>query len=332
MPQLNTKPKTLTILITILLFAFSGCAKKQKEMSQFEKDSAPPAVSETEAVPKPKLTVVDIPDVAKMIVARRTGVETGPHEEYEILIRDSDGRNEQILAKRFFCRFSDADLVWYKEENAIIYVGKPNIDSTEGVWIYDCKNNMEKQLVKAEIGMGALQIAKDRKHLFYVTGGDWFSYNFNTGTKKLIYSFASRGGATINPEGTLVGGITRKSIFIEDVKTKKRYEWTFGNDSIELSYTIFSKSLKYVYYEGFHIKNGTFTSYFSPIILGKELLKKPVTNKAGCNGMGYFYLSNSGRFLYANCGEMHRFDTETNVISELPYFGSNNYFHLLEDQ
>jgi len=339
--MINTPEKTRRshwqfFILNVCLISFSlfiaGCSKKEKldQMEQHLREVNPGAYKEPKR-PKPGPAVVDIEDVARMVVARSTGNEKDGEHEYEIVIRGTDGRNEKLLAKRYFCRFTDNDLVIMEEKNLIFYVGKPGFDSSEGVWEYNYASNSDKLLVAAEIGMGALQISKDRKSLYYVTGGEWFKYDFSTGKKKSIHQFDSRSGATINPEGTLAGGSTEHSIFIDDVKTKKRYEWEIV-DSIKQKggAVIFSKNLKHICYSLWIPETDTYELIYSPIKINSPLQSIRIPR-----GDDFFqplcYLSQDGKYLYVNGATyLYRINTQTQELIILPPLQRNPY-HLIEE-
>jgi len=334
--MINTPEKTRRshwqfFILNVCLISFSlfiaGCSKKEKldQMEQHLREMNPGAYKEP-VRPKPGPAVVDIEDVARMVVARSTGNEKDGEHEYEIVIRGTDGRNEKLLAKRYFCRFTDNDLVIMEEKNLIFYVGKPGFDSSEGVWEYNYASNSDKLLVAAEIGMGALQISKDRKSLYYVTGGEWFKYDFSTGKKKSIHQFDSRSGATINPEGTLAGGSTEHSIFIDDVKTKKRYEWEIKN----IAQVIYSKNLKHACYFIWYPETNTYDFFYTPIKINSPLQSNKIPQ-----GDDFFqplyYLSQDGIYLYVNCvTNLYRINTLTQELIILPTL-TGDPFHLIEE-
>lgn len=301
--------------VCMMVIGFMPFCSKTKQTPQNKATADAQEAVAQQSAQAAELKTVDIEDVAQVVFAREVGEEMSG--DYEIVIRGTDGRNENILFKKHMCRFTDNDFVLAQDKNSIFYVGKPHCDSAEGVWQYDYKNNVDKLLVKAVIGMGCVEISKDRNFLFYVTGGEWFSYNLATGNKKSLHKFKSQSfGERINEDGSMVGGSTLHSIYLEDIKTKKRWEWVI--DSVKLLGRVtFSRNLKFACISK---KANSEILNLSFVEIIKDAPINPVIIQSKENSPGaIYYLTNDGKYAYQGCWNfLYRINIPKQEFQRLP--------------
>ncbi|MBN1601100.1 MAG: hypothetical protein JW915_05800 [Chitinispirillaceae bacterium] len=320
-------------LLLCVAIVFIGCKEKEVNYSELANKPLNPPV---EIDPKLRPKTVKIKDVSRIILARKTGVEDEEkkHEEYEIVLRDTDGRNEQVLAKRFFFRFTDFDLLYMPERDAILYVGKPRIGIEEGIWLYNYKNDTDTLLYDPDIGSGNLTFTTDRKKLFFICGGEWNTLDLTTKEKRLYYQpkTGSRNGSGINPEGTLVAGCTDEGIFVEEVKTGKRHEWPVGDSAFSMGRVVLSENLKHVCYSTWNTKTGDFKIFYADLNIGKELKQVELSKWPGAGYSDVERVSNDGKYYYEAFYEATtRINMQTGKQEVLPFLGDLCPFHFIEE-
>lgn len=320
-------------LLLCVAIVFIGCKEKEVNYSELANKPLNPPV---EIDPKLRPKTVKIKDVSRIILARKTGVEDEEkkHEEYEIVLRDTDGRNEQVLAKRFFFRFTDFDLLYMPERDAILYVGKPRIGIEEGIWLYNYKNDTDTLLYDPDIGSGNLTFTTDRKKLFFICGGEWNTLDLTTKEKRLYYQpkTGSRKGSGINPEGTLVGGCTDEGIFVESVKNRKRIDWTLADSLYRMSSVVFSENMQHVCYYMFDNKNGKYKVFYAKITLGESLNAVELPPWPGVEYGDIERLSNDGKYYYDDYFEVTtRINMQSGKQETLPFLGIRSPFHIIEE-